>query len=384
MGHRRVAICIPDDTSLNHEKIRGILQYLTRRPQWEILMDGRKPNATVADLEGWAGDGVIGNFSFTDEAIAVRERGFHVVSTASPWSVPPPVPTVCVDSAGIGKLAAEHLIMRKFRQFAFVGYHQSSHPSKLHFQHREKAFSAEIRAHAMPVDVIWKTVTGDESCLLESATWKRLVEKLPRPIGVFACSDHVGFGLLKACRELGIRVPEEIGVLSVDDDEILCQLAIPRMSSIHPQAERVGFLAAEWLDRLMHGDTDVPQMEVVPVGEVRVRTSTDTIVTPHTDVTEAMRFINAHASEPIRVNDIMRVVSISRRSLERYFREVNGMGIHDAITKARIDKARQLLTKTELNLEEISRRSGFRNLHRLNDAFKRCLGQTAGSFRGEP
>jgi LacI family transcriptional regulator len=381
-GHRKVAICILDDNSLNHEIILGILRYLNKRPQWEILMRRGNPSAHLADLRDWNGDGVIGNF-FADEALVLQKRGFQVVNTASPWVVPPPVPTVCVDSLGIGKLAAEHLVMRKFRQFAFVGFTQSDHQPRLNFQLREQSFSSEIRSRAMPVEIIWKPLTSGIDSLLESTFWKRVVEKLPHPIGVFACSDCVGFGLLKACRELGVRVPEEVGVVSVDDDEILCQIAIPRMSSIHPRGERVGFLAAEWLDRLMQGDTTVPRMEVVPVGEVRVRTSTETIVTPHTDVTEAIRFINMHANEPIQVEDIMRVVSISRRSLERYFREVTGMGIHDAITGARIDKARHLLTTTELNLEEISRRCGFRNLHRLNDAFKRCLGRTAGSFREE-
>ncbi len=380
---RRVAIQIADDSSLNRAKIRGILEYLQKRRQWEIPFANRFPSLTEKELPHWDGDGVIGDLLPRLSAVsALRQSGVVVVNTAAGLdeTLPLPLPTVCVDSPGIGRLAAEHLLSRKLRRYAFAGVVRSGASRKLHYRRRGIAFVDTLRAHGFLCTSFW-AAHHRHADVLTGKCWKSFVGGLERPVGIFACSDQVGFGILRTCRVLGIRVPEEVAVISVDDDEALCHLAIPRMTSIDPCGERVGYRAAELLDRLMDGKEGLTTHQVIPPGEVRFRESTDVLCTSNREVAEALRFIRAHIHEPITAEDVVHVVTISRRTLERYFREATGQGIHEAIRGMHLDMARSWLAKSNASLKEIAHRSGFRNADRMNDAFRSVMGFTASEFR---
>lgn len=381
MQQHRVALFFQDDIPLEQAKIRGILQYLRRRRQWDIPLLGRKPRVTYEQLINWHGDGIIGNISNNPEVDALLKKGIKIVRTSSPHHEDTlSIPTVSVDSFAIGRLAAEHLLTRSFHRFLFAGVAHGKEDNPLHFQQREKSFMETIRSRGFPCKRHWFTSPCTED-FLEGASWVPCLKKLTFPVAIFACCDYAGFGILRACRRLGIHVPNEVAVLGADNDDVLCQLAIPRMSSVDPGGENVGYRAAAVLDRLLSGDDQVPAFQKVSPAKVRLRASSNVIATSNMEVAEALRFIYSHAQDPINVQDVMRVMTISRRTLERHFREETGQSIAENIRNTRLEMAIQMLEGTSCPVEEIARNCGFTNAPRLNAAFRKVYGCTAAEYR---
>jgi len=352
-----------------------------RRPSWEIPMTGYLPYLSPAELMHWEGDGVIGNFSSPEVPLALQKRGLKVVNTSASMDARHKIPTVCQDSRAFGLLAAKHLLERRTRQFCFIGF-GSAGKRGVHFQQRGEAFAAEVRAHGFPCEIFWAEAKTSLNEVLEAAPWRPLVKSLKLPMAVFACADHAAFGFLKACAEEGWQIPREVCVLGVDDDVVLCQLARPRLSSIDARGEEIGYRAAEMLEKLMRGEAPDPRHTAVAPGEVRLRVSTDLVATDHMEVAAAIRFINTHAREPINVGDIVRAIpTISRRSLERHFKAKTGMNLHEAIRRAHLDIAGNLLKTTNLSLDQIARQSGFTHAQQLNDACEAIHGKSATELR---
>lgn len=378
--HPRVALFFQNDIPLERAKMKGIMQYLRRRPQWDIPLIGRRPGVTYEQLREWRGDGVIGNIPPEVSVDALQKRGVKIVNTASPRENNPRIHIVSVDSAKIGFLAAEHLLQRKFHRFAFAGTAANEEGKPLHFQKRQKGFMDTIRSYGFPCREFWVTSPCVED-FLESEMWLPYIKTLTLPVAIFACSDYVGYGILRACRELELRVPEELAVLGVDNDDILCQLAIPRLSSIDPNGEKVGYLAAATLDRLMQGDTHVPPLQYVAPQGIRMWTSTNIFASSDLEVTEAIRFIHSHAQDPITVKEVMRIATVSRRTLERRFRELMSQSIAEYLRNTRLDMVIELLADHHRPIEEIARRCGFDNAPRLNTAFRKKYGCTAAAYR---
>jgi LacI family transcriptional regulator len=205
---------------------------------------------------------------------------------------------------------------------------------------------------------------------------------LPRPVGVMACYDIRARHVLDACRRVGLAVPDQVAVIGVDNDEFLCDLSDPPLSSVAPDTRRTGYEAAALLDRLMSGRERRrgQAIFVEPLGVV-ARRSTDVLALGDADVSAAVRFIREHACDGIAVKDLLAEVPLSRRVLEDRFRKLLGRTPHDEIARVRFERVRQLLRETRLPLAEIARRSGFRNAEYLATAFRRQLGTSPNAYR---
>lgn len=380
-GPRRVALHIFDDTSLNREKIFGVLEYARKRSHWEIPIHSRSPFLSLEELKNWEGEGVIGLFSSLADIRALQARGLVVVTNLGTINKKFRVPTVMVDSMKIGRLVAEHLLARKFHRYAFLGFHSPAGNRPAHFLQRGASFMEEVRSAGFECVSHWADCTTGVDDFLRADPWRGIVRGLKLPCAIFACADHAAFGILKACRELGLRVPEDIAVLGVDNDRILCQLATPSLSSIVPRGDLVGYRAAELLDGLLDGRPGLEIHQEIEPGELCLRPSTDIVSTANMEVTAAIRFINAHAREFIDVQDVLRAVTISRRSLERHFRDVTGMGIYEFIRRAHVDVAKSLLKSSGHTIEEVAHLSGLRTAHGLNEAFFTIEGRSALDYR---
>jgi LacI family transcriptional regulator len=174
----------------------------------------------------------------------------------------------------------------------------------------------------------------------------------------------------------------EVAVLGVDDDHLVCELSKPTLSSVMPDTKRTGYEAASLLDRMMDGEqvnTDQPLI-TQPLG-IRVRESTDTLAIEDEEVAKALQYIRRHATANIRVTDILRQVSLSRRALERRFKKWIGHTPHEEIQRVRINRIKQLLSETELSIHEIAERAGFEYHEYMAAAFKRETGVTPTEFR---
>jgi LacI family transcriptional regulator len=287
------------------------------------------------------------------------------------------------------RLAVEHLAERGFRRFAYCGYAGANYSER-----RLKYFpgfvaetggSAVVYQSPPPNQAAGLSVREQHAVLfeLELLGW---LQQLPRPIGIMACNDTRGQQVLNACRELGIAVPEEIAVIGVDNDELLCDLSSPPLSSVAPDTERIGYQAAELLDRMMDGGPSPgPKTFIEPRGVV-TRQSTDVLAIDDAEVALAVRFIREHACEGIDVNDVVARVDLSRRSLERRFRKHLDRSPNEEIVRVQVQRVRELLTGTDLPLGTIARMAGFTHAEYMSAVFRKYVGQLPRLYRkeGEP
>jgi LacI family transcriptional regulator len=196
-----------------------------------------------------------------------------------------------------------------------------------------------------------------------------------------ACNDDRGREVLEACRAAGIRVPEELAVIGVDNDELLCEVADPPLSSISLNAEGVGYRAAELLDRMMRSNYRKPHRLVAEPLHVITRRSSDTIAISDPEVAEALAFIHYHATETIQVDDIVQRLAISRRNLEIRFQQHVGRTLHAELQRVRLERARRFLAETDLPIPKISEAVGYNTPSYFIQVFRSEMGTTPARYR---
>ena len=207
------------------------------------------------------------------------------------------------------------------------------------------------------------------------------VAALPKPVGILACTDQLGFWLLDACRRVGSAVPEEVAVVGVENDETLCQLATPRLSSVAFDGVRVGYESAALLDRLMRGEQPPQEPLVVPPRGIVVRQSSDIVAIDDAAVAAALRFIREHACHGVSVAEVIGRVGLSRTVLERRMRAAIGRTPGEEIVRVRFARVKALLAETDLTVAEIADRCGMEHPQYLAASFKKQFGMTPGAFR---
>jgi LacI family transcriptional regulator len=190
-----------------------------------------------------------------------------------------------------------------------------------------------------------------------------------------------GLQVVEACRLAGLRVPDEVAVVGVDNDDLFCGLARPSLSSIIVPAERIGFEAAAVLERLLAGAKAPRNPRLIPPAGVVTRQSSDVLAGGDPDVTAAVRFIRDHGHRPISVEDVLRAVPVSRRSLERRFRALLGRGLGEEIRRAHLQRAKDLLAATALSVTEVAGQAGFAGVHYLSRVFRQETGLTPTAYR---
>ncbi len=195
--------------------------------------------------------------------------------------------------------------------------------------------------------------------------------------------DSSSHDLAEACLEADISVPEQVAIIGLNNDELLCECAWPPLSSIDPDYTRMGYAAAKTLDRLFAGETLQPEERMVrlpPIGVV-ARQSTNVLAIDDPNLALAMRFIREHACEPCTVQDILRVVPVGRRWLEQQFAVQLGRTPHEEITRMRIETAQRLLAEPDLTVDQVAFRCGYAELKSFYLAFRKVTNTTPAAFR---
>jgi LacI family transcriptional regulator len=207
------------------------------------------------------------------------------------------------------------------------------------------------------------------------------LKQLPKPVGLMGCYDIRAREVLDACMLAGLAVPDEVAVIGVDNDDLICELAEPRLSSVIPNAHRTGYEAAALLERMLAGERVPPGAYLIPPVGIVTRHSTDMLAVDDPHVAAALRFIRERACDGINVEDVVAAVPLSRRVLETRFKQLTSRTPHAEIQRVQIDRVKQLLTETELTLEAAAHRCGFRHSEYMSVVFKRITGMTPGRFR---
>ncbi len=328
-------------------------------------------------LKSWKGDGVISRLSSPTFAAATRTSGIAAVDLTH--RLPHfGLPRIVSDDWAIGRLAAEHLVDCGLRSFGFCGYSNTQWSER-----RREGFLETISAFGSSVETYESPLDGPEarSWEREQACIARWLKGLAKPVGIMACNDIRGLHVLDACRRDDFRVPEDVAVIGVDDDPILCELCDPPLSSIIPNPERIGYEAAELLDQLMNGATVDFEERLIPPRGLAVRTSTDLLSIEDVHIVAALRFIRANACRGISVQDVLDRVQLSRSALEQRFRKYVGRSPQAEIRALQIQRVKQLLTETDFKLNHIAELAGFQHPEYLSVLFKREVGLTPGQYR---
>jgi LacI family transcriptional regulator len=210
---------------------------------------------------------------------------------------------------------------------------------------------------------------------------KKWLQSLPKPVAVLACDDDRGREVLEACQDASLAVPEDVAVLGVDNDELLCEISDPPLSSIALDTQRGGYEAAAALDRLMAGQPVSNRRILVEPTRVVSRRSTDVFALQDRPIAMAVRFINDHVRHSIGVIDVMRYVGLSRRTLEVRFRKVMGRSVLEEITRSRLERARHLLLETDLPIQAVAESVGLKDANYLARVFHRETGMSPTAFR---
>jgi LacI family transcriptional regulator len=375
-----VALIVETSIHYGRQVLGGITRYVRSHQPWSCFLEQRELWSSLPPwLKGWKGSGVICRKTTPALAVMLAKAGVPLVDL-SDIHASFGVPRIESDHRAMGTAAADHLIERGFTQFGFCGFSDQawSVERRLGFLARlhERGFSAQTWESPWPE-------RQSHSWEREQAKIVQWLRSLPRPIGLMACNDMRGQHLLDACQRVDLAVPEELAVIGVDDDSIMCNLCQPPLTSIVPNAERVGYEAAALLDRLMSGEKPPTEPMLIPPLGITTRQSSDVLAIDDAMVAAAVRFIRERACQGCSMKDLLRHIPMSRSLLERRFRQFLGRSPQAEIRAVQLKRVKQLLAESDLPLDQIAPLAGYAHPEYMSVVFKRETGQTPGQYRAE-
>lgn len=379
----KVALLVETARGYGRQLLRGIVRYARLHGPWSFYITPGDFEQALPKMQQWGGTGIIARIETPRIGEAILRSGLPAIALdLSEEQLQPDHPLAQLSEVSSGSreaaiLAAEHLLERKFRHYAFVGI-----AGRVWSTRREQGFCRRI-AEAGFESLVYRPPARkrDRTWDREQAVLAGWLAALPKPVGLMACNDDRGREVLEACRAADLKVPEQVAVVGVDDDELLCELADPPLSSVSLNAERGGYHAASLLDRMMRGKSRKPQRLVVEPLDVIARRSTDMMALDDPEVADAMRFIHHNATRPIRIEDIVEHLNISRRALEIRFQRALGRTIHSEIQMARLQRAQRLLMETDLPMPKVADVAGYGSASYLIQVFRQKFGMTPAKYR---
>jgi len=352
--------------------MRGVADFAEDHPHCLFrVVEPDRPG--IAAMASWRPDGLV--VMLNEKKLLPRVRRIEVptVYVCKPTGLENPL---CVqsDDVAVGRLGAEHLMERGAATYGFVGLAEGDYVLV-----RAEAFRKAIidAGHACSVfQPLGKVPGAREGKLL--VEWLR---KCAKPLALMTCNDICGRFVLEAVRQAGLRVPDDVAVLGVDNEDPLSRLVWPGLSSVSLNTDEIGYKAAAMLYRAFSGNVAVRSMvNVAPLG-VMARGSTRPLALEDPILSKVLSAINESISQPLSVDDLAKLVEISRASLERRFRRFLDRTPLQEIRRLRIARARQLLKATNLPLKAIAAQCGYQAPSRLIEAFQAETGVTPSAFR---
>ena len=387
-------VIITADTSRvsGRRLIRGIAKYarlhgpwlFNRQPMFNQYQTGSKISKsevkTLTQFKKFNPDGIIAN------NVNNKEQFDHILNLGVPIVIigdyiPEETSSrfirICSDTEAIGKLAAEHLLDRGYKNYAFCGY------DFINWSHaRGNAFSKvlankgfETHYYEQPKSPSKRRWENEQYII---AKW---LQSLPKPVGVMACNDDRAQQVIEACKIENLHVPEQVSVLGVDDDEFVCDLTEPPLSSVFLNNEKAGFEASRQLHKMIKVENFPNQEIIVTPTHIVTRQSTDILAIDDPHVALAVRYIRQHSKELIQVSDVVNVVTVGRRTLEQRFNKIIGRSIFNEITRCRIDKISEALVESNKSISELALNFGYHDEGHISRYFKRTQGVTPLEYR---
>ena len=376
---RHVALIIDTNRSYGRGLLRGIRTYVSEHGPWSIYLDLRSLDSSPPTwLNKWNGDGILVRTGNRAVAEAVEKAGLPAVQLRTSHLVEGQ-PFVGVDNSIVGRMVTNHFIQRGYHNFAVYGIGTEDA-----YEERQQSFVKAVNDAGFECAVFEHPIKGEkhrdwERTQNSVAEW---VSHLQKPVGVMACTDQLGFWLLDACKRANVSVPEDVAVVSCENDEALATMSSPPMSSVQFQAEATGYKACEILERLMSGEP-APAPILIPPLRINVRQSSDIVAVEDEDTAAALLYIRQHATDGISVEDILEQVPVSRASLDQRMKQAIGRTAKAEIIRVQLERVKQMLVETDLTLDQIARHTGFRHPQYMAEFFKKKVGKTPGAYRSD-
>ena len=378
----RVLIISDFTESFSHKLLAGIVDYSRRKEQWIVRRMPPEYKAQIG-IQGvirvakeWEVDAVIGQFEPTDDIGLFAENG--IVAIAQDYKKKfTTIPNITADYLGTGRMAARYFIERGFRNFGFFGMNDVCWSDE-----RCDGFRREVEAagfggsfysyRMQEIDMVW---------YYQRNRLREWLRSIPKPIAIMACDDNQGSNLVEACHGIGIKIPSEVSVMGVDNDETLCSLGSTTLSSIQIDIEEGGRQTAALVERLVE-DPKAPAEDVVlrPL-KIVGRMSTAAFATNDQQILKALLFIHRNALKKISVSDVMAEAALSRRLLERRFKNVTGKTLYEYITDQKLRYFAEQLTETDEQVINIALSMGENDTKSISRRFKQLYGCTPVEWR---
>lgn len=365
-----------------HNLLRGILEYSKGREPWVVCRmppSYKQANGIPGVLEWakkWEVDAIIAQFDDTDEVELFRQNGIIALAQdfKSRFSV---IPNITSRYKQTGQMAADFFLQKGFRNFAFYGYKDVvwSEERCMGFRDRivEKGFGdCFFEYQKQSLENLW---------YYESEPVANWIKSLPRPVALMACDDTQGNKIMELCRVLGIKIPEEVAVLGVDNDEIICGLSDPPLSSVNLNIVKGGYEAVRLIERLLRDKDAISEDVVIQPVTIVNRLSTDIYATDNPVILTALKYIHQNLVNKISVEDIVRQVPLSRRLLEIRFKQVTGQPIYQYISNLRMERFAQLLLANTEPVADLAVQVGLADAKNLARQFKEWKGCTPVEYR---
>lgn len=363
-------------------RLNGIARY-ARQHAWTLILESELSRPPL----GWHGDGAIVMMKKDARKLAafvrkLRDADIPVVNVSGQFTGGH-IPTVCGDDPLIGRLAAEHFAERKFTNAAWFSSYWGR-IQQLRFSAFAEHYLSFSKKSPSPLRFVWsehaQSKTGRGWSDLSRWLGERISEA-PKPLGVFSYSDYDASRVMAICRERGFDVPDEVAVLGVDNNPIICENQVTPISSVNHNQERIGYAGAALLDRLMDGGSAPENPILIPPQGITLRRSTNTVAVKNPQLRAAMAFIERHISEPIGAPQLAESVGISRLKLDRLFARELGVSVGREILRQRLAQAKLILRNSDTPLAGVARLTGFCNAAYLANVFRREMGLTPGAWR---
>lgn len=377
---KKVAVILQLWQNYDRGILQGIAGYVRETRNWSVFVE-EVEHQRIPDFKAWDGDGLIVNFD--NPAVVRGLRGVKkpviAVGGGKGWYDPMAgVPYVATDDETIGRMAAEHLLGLGLRHFAFCGYPPSR--TNVWVAGRKKGFTARIASAGYKCASFqgrFSTAVHWELVLRELAEW---LGTLPLPVGIMGCYDYRARHVLEACKLVGLRVPDDVAVIGVDNDAV-CELADPPLTSIEQGRFQIGYHAAASLDALLNGDEAVPPLRLIePVGLVS-RQSTDIVYVSDPVLARALGLIREHACQGLDVENLCRTLGVSRGTLDKRCKAAIGRPVDQEIRRVKLGRACELLSRTKLPLRIVAKQAGFGSEQYLSAVFAKQIGTSPATYR---
>jgi len=356
---------------------KGIEKY-AREHGWHLYADYTREKVIPW---GWQGDGILAWLGAGDD-LAEFVTAIRLPTVDFSYRRPHlKFARVLEDHEHAAKLAADHLLTRGFTNFCFY-----SDDNNWSYRERGQGFSQALAARGH--HCAWLHWPESPAYATGKQEWQRKrkwlatqMKQAAKPLAVFAANDQQALDVLESCESVGIKIPEEVAILGTENHLLAPDAMHTPLSSVDTNLEVMGYRGAELLEQLMAGKPAPAGPVRVPAAGVIVRKSTDILTIKHLGVARSLRFIWEHGHEPISIQDLVRVSSMSRRGMHKAFVEHLGRTPGQELQRVRIDHAQKLLTHTTQKIESIAHDSGYQSINSFCVAFKRATGMSAKQFR---